>query len=76
LAGVAHFHELVARNLSDNDSGQVVVGIETDRGPWVIALIAPARPGRGHGHGHGPGRRSPRQQTGRSGEQQTGLPQR
>jgi transposase len=40
LAGVTQFHELVARHLGDDESDQVVVGIETDRGPWVIALIA------------------------------------
>jgi transposase len=40
LAGVAQFHELVAHHLGDDESDQVVLGIETDRGPWVIALIA------------------------------------
>jgi transposase len=41
VAGVARFHELVAQFLGD-DAGpeQVVVGIETDRGPWVQALHA------------------------------------
>jgi transposase len=38
LAGVREFHELVAE-YSDDPSG-VVVGIETDRGLWVEALIA------------------------------------
>jgi len=41
LAGISRFHELVADHL-DPDAGpaQVLVGIETDRGPWVQALIA------------------------------------
>ncbi|MBW0104305.1 IS110 family transposase [Pseudonocardia sp. KRD291] len=49
LAGVARLHELVAAHLPDSDSGsdsegeavaQVWVGIETERGPWVQALVA------------------------------------
>ncbi len=40
LAGVAQLHELVAQHLGDAQSAQVAIGIETDRGPWVIALIA------------------------------------
>ena len=41
LAGISRFHELVADHL-DPDAGpeQVLVGIETDRGPWVQALVA------------------------------------
>ena len=39
--GMTRFHELVARFLPDNaDPDQVLVCIETDRGPWVRALIA------------------------------------
>ena len=39
--GVARFHELVASCLEpDADPSQVVVCIETDRGPWVRALAA------------------------------------
>jgi len=38
LEGVRRFHELVA-DFAD-DPGQVVVGIETDRGLWVHALAA------------------------------------
>jgi hypothetical protein len=39
--GIARFHELVAEHLNDDgEAGQVVVGIETDRGPWVAALTA------------------------------------
>lgn len=39
--GMARLHELVARLLPDDATAdQVVVGIETDRGPWVRALVA------------------------------------
>lgn len=49
LAGIARLHELIAAagsEVESNDNGQpdrpveVWVGIETDRGPWVQALIA------------------------------------
>jgi transposase len=40
LAGVAQLHELIAQHLNDGGTDQVAVGIETDRGPWVIAVIA------------------------------------
>ena len=41
VAGVAVLHGLVADHLGDLDEpGQVLVGIETDRGPWVQALVA------------------------------------
>ena len=41
VAGIAALHALVADQLGDNDEpDQVLVGIETDRGPWVQALIA------------------------------------
>jgi transposase len=41
IAGVIGFHELVAEFLGDDDGpGQVMVGIETDRGSWVGALVA------------------------------------
>ena len=48
-AGMARLHELIAEHLDDDArdpatgmlaAGQVVVGIETDRGPWVVALVA------------------------------------
>ncbi|MGH3902151.1 MAG: IS110 family transposase [Pseudonocardiaceae bacterium] len=41
IAGITRLHELIAEQL-DEDAGpeQVLVGIETDRGPWVMALIA------------------------------------
>ena len=41
MAGMARLHELIAEFLADDDGpGQVVIGIETDRGPWVRALVA------------------------------------
>lgn len=50
LAGVARLHELIAEHLPEcadaaaagNAAGpdQVSIGIETDRGPWVTALVA------------------------------------
>jgi transposase len=39
VQGVTKLHELVARHRDSVDS-EVLVGIETDRGPWVQALIA------------------------------------
>jgi len=42
LAVVAQLHELIAEHLGDGGADQVVLGIETDRGPCVIALIAVA----------------------------------
>jgi transposase len=39
--GMARFHGLVGGLLGDDDDeAEVVVGIETDHGPWVTALIA------------------------------------
>jgi transposase len=41
VAGMTRFHELVAAFLADDAvPSQVVVCIETDRGPWVRALAA------------------------------------
>ncbi len=41
VAGIARLHELVGAHLGeDAGPGQVAVGIETDRGPWVQALLA------------------------------------
>jgi hypothetical protein len=38
---MARLHELVGEQLGeDADGAEVVVGIETDRGPWVLALVA------------------------------------
>ena len=35
---MTRFHELIARDRAD--PGQVMIGIETDRGPCVAALVA------------------------------------
>jgi transposase len=41
IDGIAKLHELLASHLGGDNGGQdVLVGIETDRGPWVKALIA------------------------------------
>jgi transposase len=41
IAGIAALHAIVADHLSeDAELDSVVVGIETDRGPWVQALLA------------------------------------
>jgi transposase len=48
VAGMARLHALIGEHLVDVDAGtdgdpvasQVAVGIETDRGPWVWALVA------------------------------------
>ena len=41
VAGIAQLHALVGACLGeDADEAEVVVGIETDRGPWVAALLA------------------------------------
>jgi len=38
LEGIAMLHELVADHIAD--PGEVIVGIETDRGLWVTAMVA------------------------------------
>jgi hypothetical protein len=41
VAGVAQLHALVGGLLGeDGDDAEVLAGIETDHGPWVLALIA------------------------------------
>jgi transposase len=40
VAGMAALHAVVADHLGEGEPGEVVVGIETDRGTWVQALIA------------------------------------
>ena len=41
VAGMAGLHELIGRHLGEGtDGAEVIVGIETDRGPWVAALVA------------------------------------
>lgn len=41
VEGISTLHALIADHLGDDDEPEdVVVGIETDRGPWVQALLA------------------------------------
>jgi transposase len=41
VAGMRQLHELIGRFLpEDQQDAAVVIGIETDRGPWVAALVA------------------------------------
>jgi len=41
VAGMARLHELIGRYLGeDAEDAEVAIGIETDRGPWVAALVA------------------------------------
>ena len=41
VAGIARLHELIGQQLGgDGEDAEVVIGIETDRGPWVAALVA------------------------------------
>jgi transposase len=43
VAGIARLHAMIGGQLGEDadeeDAGQVAIGIETDRGPWVAALI-------------------------------------
>ncbi len=40
VAGMAGLHEMIGRQLGDDDAAEVVIGTETDHGPWVGALVA------------------------------------
>ena len=41
VAGIAQLHELIGQHVpGDAEDAEVVIGIETDRGPWVAALVA------------------------------------
>jgi transposase len=41
VSGIARLHELIGRHLrEDGEDAEVMIGIETDRGPWVVALAA------------------------------------
>jgi len=41
ISGIARLHALVGRFLpEDGAAAEVKIGIETDRGPWVAALVA------------------------------------
>ncbi|WP_169989092.1 IS110 family transposase [Microbispora sp. H10836] len=39
VAGMARLHAMFGEQLGEDAADQVVIGIETDRGPWVQALI-------------------------------------
>jgi transposase len=42
VAGMARLHAMIGDQLgeTDDEDAEVVIGIETDRGPWVAALVA------------------------------------
>ena len=42
VAGIARLHAMIGKHLGEDpdEDAEVVVGIETDRGPWVRALVA------------------------------------
>jgi transposase len=40
IAGIDRLHAMIGQHVGEDDEAQVVVGIETDRGPWVQALLA------------------------------------
>ncbi|WP_239341532.1 IS110 family transposase [Frankia sp. CiP3] len=40
VTGMARLHAMVGEHAGDDDEVEVLVGIETDRGPWVQALVA------------------------------------
>jgi transposase len=40
VAGMGRLHAMIGEQLGDEDEAAVVVGIETERGPWVQALLA------------------------------------
>lgn len=41
ISGIAKLHDLIGRFMpEDDDALSVKIGIETDRGPWVAALVA------------------------------------
>jgi transposase len=40
IAGITKLHSLIGQHLGEQDEAEVIVGIETERGPWVQALIA------------------------------------
>jgi transposase len=41
VAGMARLHAMIGQQLGEDvEDSEVVIGIETDRGPWVAALVA------------------------------------
>jgi hypothetical protein len=39
IAGITKLHAMIGEHLGDEDEAEVIVGIETERGPWVQALV-------------------------------------
>jgi hypothetical protein len=40
VAGMARLHEMIGEQLGEDADAEVMIGIETDRGLWVAALVA------------------------------------
>jgi len=40
VAGITKLHAMIGQHLGDEDEAEVIVGIETERGPWVQALVS------------------------------------
>jgi transposase len=40
IVGITRLHAMIGEHLGDEDEAEVIVGIETERGPWVQALVA------------------------------------
>ncbi|WP_227999440.1 IS110 family transposase [Nocardia australiensis] len=40
ITGITRLHAMIGEYLGDDEDTEVRIGIETDRGPWVAALIA------------------------------------
>jgi transposase len=40
VVGMARLHAMIGEQLGEDTEAEVLVGIETDRGPWVVALVA------------------------------------
>jgi transposase len=40
IVGIARLHAMIGERLGEQDEAEVIVGIETERGPWVQALVA------------------------------------
>jgi transposase len=40
IAGITKLHAMIGEHLGEQDEAEVIVGIETERGPWVQALVA------------------------------------
>src|SRR5258708_8974161 len=48
VAGMARLHELIGEQLGeDTDDAEVIIGTETDRGPWGSPLVAAGDTGYG-----------------------------